>query len=290
MDLVIAGHTNDEFVCEIDGKWVTMADNRGHLFTDIDVTLSRVTKDMTVIAVNNLPNSQNGVTPDPALTALINKYDALSGPLANTVVGVTTADISRERNAAGESALGDVVADAHLAATGSAATGSAVVAFMNSGGIRDDIVFASSGREADGELTFGEAFGVHPFGNSLVTMSLTGAQIDALLESQFDNTGPGSSNILQVSVGFSYTWDTAQPTGSKVDAGSITIDGIPVDSAASYRVTVNSYLADGGSNFSVLTAGTHRLGGEIDLDALVAYFSSAGAVSPGPQDRIHRLN
>ena len=59
VDLVIAGHTNDEFVCEIDGKWVTMADNRGRLFTDIDVTLSRVTKDMTVIAVNNLPNSQD---------------------------------------------------------------------------------------------------------------------------------------------------------------------------------------------------------------------------------------
>ena len=290
VDLVIAGHTNDEFVCEIDGKWVTMADNRGRLFTDIDVTLSRVTKDMTVKAVNNVPNSQDGVTPDPALTALIDKYDALSAPLANAVVGVTTADITRRQNVAGESALGDVVADSHLAATKSAATGSAVVAFMNNGGIRDDIMFTSSGGEADSELTFGEAFGVHPFGNSLVTISLTGAQIDALLESQFDNPEPGSTRILQVSGGFSYTWDAARPTGSKVDPGSITISGVVVDPVASYRVTVNSLLADGGDNFSVLTTGTDRLGGEIDLDALVAYFGIAGAVSPGPQDRIHRLN
>ena len=288
VDLVIAGHTNDEFVCEIDDKWVTMADNRGRLFTDIDVTLSRATKDMTVISINNLPNSQDGVTPDPALTALIDKYEALSSPLADVVVGVTAADITRNRNAAGESALGKVVTDSHLAATKSAATGGAVVAFMNSGGIRADIMYASSGAEADGELTYGEAFGVHPFGNSLVTMSLTGAQIDALLESQFGDSG--SNNILQVSTGFSYMWDASRPTGSKVDDGSITIDGNVVGPAATYRVTVNSFLADGGSGFSVLTTGTDRLGGEVDLDALVAYFATAGAVVPDPEDRIHRLN
>ena len=117
VDLVIAGHTHDEFICEIDGKWVTMADNRGRLFTVIDVALNRVTKDLTVKAINNVPNSQAGVTPDPALSALIDKYDMLSGQLANAVIGATTADISRQGNAAGESTLGDVIADAQLAAT-----------------------------------------------------------------------------------------------------------------------------------------------------------------------------
>jgi 5'-nucleotidase len=284
VDLVIAGHTNDEFICEIDGKWVTMADNRGRLFTDIDVTLNRVTKDMTVVAINNVPNLQGGVTPDPALTALIDKYETLSAPLANQVIGTITTDITRAPNASGESALGDVIADAQLAATAPVGFGEAVVAFMNPGGIRDDLDFTSGGPEADGEVTYGEAFAVQPFGNSLVTMSLTGAQIDTLLEQQWE--GQTSPRILQVSEGFSYEWSMSAPDGSKVDPATIMIGGVPVDPSTSYRVTVNSFLASGGDNFSVLVEGTERLGGEVDLDALATYFGANSPVAPGPQDRI----
>ena len=287
VDVVIAGHTNDEFVCEIDGKWVTMADNRGRLVTVIDVILSRDTGDLTVKAIENRPNSQAGVTPAPALTALIDRYDALSAPRANLVIGSITSDISRERNAAGESALGNVIADAQLEATLAAG---AVVAFMNPGGIRENILFDSSGPESDGELTHGEAFSVHPFGNSLVTMSLTGAQIDALLEAQFREPTDDAGDVLQVSRGFSYAWDAARPVGERVDPSTIAIDGIPVDPGATYRVTVNSFLADGGDGFTMLREGTERTGGVIDLDALVAYFSTASPVAPGPQDRINRLN
>ena len=289
VDLVIAGHTNDEFVCEIDGKWVTMADTRGRLFTDINVTLNRVTKDMTVVAINNLANLQDGVTPDPTVTALIDKYDDLSAPLANTVIGMITTDITRTFNTAGESALGDIIADAQLDATAAAGFGDAVVAFMNPGGIRDSFLFAAGpAGEGDGNVTFGEAFGVQPFGNSLVTMTLTGAQIDILLEQQW--VGQTSPRILQVSDGFSYVWDAAAPDGSKIDPASIVIGGAALDLAASYRVTVNSFLADGGDNFSVLTEGTDRLGGEVDLDALVTYFGLNSPVAPGPQNRITRLN
>ena len=290
VDLVIAGHTHDEFICEIGGKWVTMADNAGRLFTVIDATLSRSTGDLTVQTARNLPNSQAGITPVPALTALIDRYDRLSAPRANAVVGVVTADITRQQNEAGESALGDVIADAHLAATRGVNVGNAVVAFTNSGGIRDNILFARSGTEADGELTYGEAFGVQPFGNSLVTMTLTGAQIDALLEQQFDDSDTGYGNILQVSAGFSYTWDAAAPVGSRVNASSIGIDGAAIEPDGRYRVAVNSFLADGGSGFSVLEEGSERTGGEIDVDALVAYFARAGAVAPGAEDRITRLN
>ena len=289
VDLVIAGHTNDEFVCEIDGKWVTMADNRGRLFTDIDVTLNPETRDMAIVAINNMPNLQAGVTPDPALTALIDKYDQLSAPLANEIIGSISADISREANAAGESALGDIIADAQLAATAPAGFGDAVVAFMNPGGIRADLAFAPTGPEADGEMTFGEAFGVQPFGNSLVTMSLTGDQIHTLLEQQFDNPEPGSNRILQVSAGFSYQWSASAPTGGKIDPATIKIDGVAVNPNASYRVTVNSFMADGGDNFSVLPEGTDRLGGEVDLDALKSYFAANSPVAPGPQDRITQV-
>jgi 5'-nucleotidase len=287
VDLVIAGHTNDEFVCEIDGKWVTMADNRGRLFTDIDVTLNRKTKDMTVVAINNVPNSQSGVTPDPIVTALIDKYDVLSAALANAVIGTITTDITRTPNTAGESALGDVVADAQLSVTAAAGFGEAVMAFMNPGGIRGDLFFVASGPENDGEVTFGEAFSVQPFSNSLVTMSLTGEQIDTLLEQQW--VGQSNPRILQVSDGFSYEWDMAAPIGARVDPNSILLNGSSILPLATYRVTVNSFLADGGDNFQVLVEGTNRLVGEVDVDALVTYFGANSPVSPGPQSRITRL-
>jgi 5'-nucleotidase len=288
VDLVIAGHTNDEFVCEINDIWVTMADNRGRLFTDIDVTLDRATGDMTVNSIENVGNVQDGVTPDPAVTALIDLYDELSAPLANMVIGTITEDISRTANDAGESPLGDVIADAQLDATDDVGFGEAVVAFMNPGGIRDDMRFLADGDEGDGEVTFGEAFGVQPFGNSLVTMTLTGEQIHELLTQQW--VGQENPRILQVSDGFTYTWDASLPDEDKVLADTIMIDGVLVDPTGEYRVTVNSFLADGGDNFSVLPDGTDRLGGEVDLDALVTYFGLNSPVEPGPQDRITRLN
>jgi 5'-nucleotidase len=288
VDLVIGGHNNQRFTClDHNGKAVTMAYHSGRMFTDIDVTLNRVTKDMTVQSIDNKENSQNGVTPAEDLTALIDKYETLSAPLANAVIGSITTDITETNNAAGESALGDVIADAQLASTSPAGFGEAVVAFMNPGGIRNDFDFVSSGPEADSEVTFGEAFSVQPFGNSLVTMSLTAEQIDTLLEQQW--VGQTSPRILQVSEGFSYEWDAAAADGSKVDPLSIMINGAPVIPLTSYRVTVNSFLADGGDNFSVLVDGTDRLGGEVDLDALVTYFGLNSPVAPGPQDRITRL-
>ena len=290
VDLVIAGHTNDEFVCEMDGKWVTMADRGGRLFTVIDVKLSRDTGDMVVQSAKNLPSQQADVTPVPALTALIDRYEALVAPLADAVVGNVAADITREENQAGESALGGVIADAQLAATLGDAAGGAVVAFMNPGGIRTDIRFAAPENEADGEVTYGEAFAVQPFGNSLVTMSLTGVQIDTLLEQQFDNPEVGSRRVLQVSEGFSYVWDAVAATGSKVDAASIKINGVVVAPDGIYRVTVNSFLAEGGDGFSVLADGVERVGGQIDLDALIAYFANAGTVEPGLQNRVTRVN
>jgi 5'-nucleotidase len=291
VDLVIGGHNNQRFTCmDVGGKAVTMAYHSGRMFTDIDVTLNRVTKDMTVQDIDNKENFQAGVTPAPDVTALIDKYQTLSDPLANQVIGTVTTDITRTPNLAGESALGDVIADAQHEATTAPGFGDAVAAFMNPGGIRDSIDFVASGPEADGEFTFGEAFSVQPFGNSLVTMTLTGDQIYDLLTEQW--VGQTSPRILQVSEGFTYTWDAAEPDATKVVPGSVEIGGVPIVGGTDYRVTVNSFLADGGDNFGTLVDGTNRLGGEIDLDALVTYFgdNTPPGVPPGPQDRITRLN
>jgi 5'-nucleotidase len=250
------------------------------------LTINRATGDVVTMSADNRIVTRD-VPKDSLLTALIAKYNAVAAPLANRVIGSITADITRTANAAGESALGGVIADAQLFATAPAGFGEAVVAFMNPGGIRADLTYASSPvGEGDGNVTYGEAFTVQPFGNSLVTMTLTGSQIDTLLEQQFDNPAPGASRILQVSDGFTYTWSASAPTGNKVNLATIMIGGVSVDPNASYRVTVNSFLADGGDNFTVLVQGTDRLGGAVDTDALEAYFIAFSPVEPGPQDRI----
>jgi 5'-nucleotidase len=289
VDVVISGHTHNAYNCTINNMLVTSASSFGRILTDIDLKIDLQTGDIVGKTANNNIVTRD-VPKDSLITALIAKYNAIAAPLANRVIGSITADITRSTNAAGESALGDVIADAQLEATNDPGFGDAVVAFMNPGGIRADLTFSQiTGGEQPGEVTYGEMFTVQPFGNSMVTMTLTGAQIDTLLEQQFDNPGVGQSRILQVSKDFSYSWSASAPTGNKVDQATIMINGVVVDPNATYRVTVNSFLADGGDNFFVLKQGTDRLGGEVDTDAFEKYFEAYSPVAPGPQNRITRL-
>ena len=285
VDLFITGHTHQAYNCVIDGRPVTSAASFGRVVTDVDMTIDRATGEVMSITANNNIVTRDVPKASP-LTDLVVKFNAIAAPLANRVIGSITTNITRAPNAAGESALGDVIADSQLAATADPALGGAVVAFMNPGGIRTDLAYAQSGSEGDGNVTYGEAFAVQPFGNSLVTMTLTGTQIDALLEQQAPAGSDGLGRTLQISHSLTYTWSASAPIGSKVDIASIMINGVPIDPNAPYRVTVNSFLADGGDGFAVLTQGTDRLGGDVDLDALVKFFEANSPVAPGPQNRI----
>lgn len=288
VDVVISGHTHQPYNCVIDGRIVTSAFSFGRLVTKIDLSINRNSGEVATMVADNRIVTRD-VDRNPLLTALINKYNAIAAPLANRIIGSITADITRTANAAGESALGDVIADGQLAATDDPGFGEAVVAFMNPGGIRADLTYASSpAGEGDGNVTYGEMFTVQPFGNSMVTMTLTGAQIEQVLEEQFAGCVPGttSNRILQVSAGFTYAWSASAAACDKIDPASIMLNGVPVDPAASYRVTVNSFLADGGDSFPTLRLGTDRLGGEVDTDAFEDYFAANSPVAPGPQNRI----
>ena len=288
VDLVISGHTHQAYNCLVNKAngqpvRVTSSGSNGRNLGDIKLTIDTRSKDVTAVSASILTTGTT-TAEDPALTDLVAHYDSLSAVPKARVIGKITAAISRSANTAGESALGDVIADAQLAATSSAGTGAAVVAFMNPGGIRADLPF-----NAGGFVTYGDAFTVQPFGNSLVTLTLTGAQIKTLLETQFANCLGQTTfdRILQVSAGFSYTWTAANACGSKVS--NIAIGGVAVNAASSYRVTVNSFLADGGDAFSVLVQGNQRLGGAVDTDAFEAYLlSQPGGVAPGPRNRITR--
>ncbi|MDC0685697.1 bifunctional metallophosphatase/5'-nucleotidase [Sorangium atrum] len=289
VDVIVSGHTHQAYNCILGDKIVTSAASFGRLVTDIDLEISKSTGDVTAKTANNVIVTREA--PDAGVSTLVTRYKDLAAPLANTQIGTITATLDRAVPAmgAGLFTMGAVIADAQLAATRDARTGGAEIAFMNPGGIRADITYAASATEpTDGVVTFGEVFTVQPFGNSLVVMTLTGAQIDTLLEQQFrlDAGGVRQSLILQISDGFTYTYSQSAPIGAKVDIASIRINGVPIEAARTYRVTVNSFLATGGDGFTVLNDGTDRLGGALDLDALRDYFAANSPVSPPVLDRI----
>jgi 5'-nucleotidase len=276
IDLVLSGHTHQAYNCVVDGRRVISGLSFGRLISDVSMTIDRRSGETLRVRARNRIVTQD-VEPDPQQQALIARYAEIAGPIAGREIGATSAPITRDLDDSRESALGNLIADAQLAAT---AGEGAQVAFMNPGGVRADL--------DAGPVTYGEAFSVQPFGNVLTTLTLTGAQIEQLLEQQFSgaNAPPNSPRVLLPSAGFAYTWDLDAPAGEKVDPASITLGGEPVDPAASYRVTVNSFLADGGDGFTVLPEGTDRVGGQLDLDAFEAFLGESSPVAPPALDRI----
>jgi 5'-nucleotidase len=294
VDVVLSAHTHQPYICEFNGKLVTSASSFGRLITEVQLTIDRKKNDIIDSAAENHVVTQT-VEKDPAITAILDHYRQFSDPIGNRVVGSITEDIRSSRdtpsgqNAAGEQPMGDVIADAQLEATEPTDFGGSSIAFMNPGGVRGGLLYDQiSGGEQPGEVTYAELFTVQPFGNSLVVKDCTGQQIYDLLEQQFDNPAAGSNRILLISAGFTYQYRSS--TVPHVQDGTALLDGTPIDRAATYRVTMNSFLADGGDGFSVFKACTNPLGGEVDLDALVRYFENHSPVSPPPLDRIVRLD
>ncbi len=298
IDLVVTGHTHQPYVCDIPDpsgadRYVTSASSYGRVVTETNLLLDRRTKDVIRSSVSSVNHAvTRDVTPAQDQVDIIERWKAISAPLANRVIGSITTDITRSITRDTESSLGDLIADAQLAATDGAGDGDAVMAFMNPGGVRADLTYASSpAGEGDGNVTYGEAFTVQPFGNLLVSMSLTGAQIETMLEQQWVTQTDGSVRFLHlgVSSGVSYSWSASAPVGDKVDPTSIMLNGATVDPSASYRVTVNSFLADGGDGFTVLRDGTDRVGGGVDLDAFDAYLTANAPVAPPSPTRVTPL-
>ena len=293
IDVIVSGHTHAAYNCNINGKLVTSASSFGRLVTDIDLQVDRTTGDVLTAKANNVVVTRT-VAKDSASTDLINRYKTALGPVADKVVGETTQAITKTQEnlyqtgvdangkptyQTGESPLGNLIADAQLYATDDEQ--GAVAAFMNPGGVRADL--------DAGPVTYAEAFTVQPFANNLVTLNLTGSQLYCLLEQQFT-----VARVLYASDTVRYVVDPngttaaagAPCTGTRVVRGSLTITGVPVTDDATYRVTVNNFLAGGGDGFSVLTGGKNAVTGMIDLDAFVAYLTAKSPVSAPALDRI----
>ncbi|MGU3645222.1 bifunctional metallophosphatase/5'-nucleotidase [Microbacterium sp. C23T] len=290
IDLIVSGHTHQPYVCNIkdpagNDRLVTSASSFGRLYTETNLTYDKRTQDIvrTSITSANMLVTRN-VPKDPTETALIAKYQALVAPIASKIVGQISTTVTRTQNAAGESPLGDLIADAQLADPSVVGPYSApVIALMNPGGIRADLPFSSPTSpygEPDGAITFAEAFTVQPFNNYLVSLDLTGAQIKQLLNQQWSGVNAGTARkILQVSDGFSYTY-------SGTTLQSVTLNGQPLVDTTTYRVVTNNFLAGGGDGFpTFLEAGNVYYGG-LDIDAFSAYLTANSPYTPGPLDRI----
>ena len=305
--VIVSAHTHAEYRCTIttpDGvtRLVTSASSFGRILSDLTLTIDDKSGQLMAASADNaiVRNSSNprnsssdvallDLPKDQRVADVVQQYVTASAPLANKVIGKVTADILNLPNASGEMPTGDVIADAQLFATQPANLGGAQIAFMNPGGIRGGntfgFLFNPSGAEAPGEVTYGEAFTIQPFGNSLVTKTMTGAQIHLLLEQQFNGCGGQavtSPRMLQISAGFTYARNTAAAACADKVSG-LMLNGAPVGAATTYRVTMNNFLASGGDGFTVFNQGTNALGGAQDIDALVAYFASLpGTVVPTP--------
>jgi 5'-nucleotidase len=297
VDLVVSGHTHAAYNCALPNAAgrnisVTSASSFGRVLTDIDVTIDPATGDITsAVATNRLVvRNDPAITADTVVARIVAAYKDLVSPLANAVIGAISADLPNRRiDGACNMPAGDLIADAQLAATEPASFGGAVMAFMNGGGVRSPgFTFASSAAgEGDGNVTYGEAFTVQPFGNSLVTMSLTTQNIKDFLEEQFAGCLGQSATATRLalpSAGFKYTWDGAKACGARISnvtlrTGStletlVDASGGVQNPAKAYRVTVNSFMADGGDGYSTLRKGSNRLGGAQDMDALTAYMAN----------------
>jgi 5'-nucleotidase len=279
--LVITGHTHQSYLCKVDGRTVTQASSYGHMLTRIGMTVQKGVGSVGDIRVENVLVKQGDYPADEKMAAFIAKVkDSSRAALSRPVARLASAPVLRKQNEAGEAPLGNLIADAVLAATRDMG---ARIGFMNEGGIRKDL------EAGEGNVTaFGQAQAVLPFGNTLVVMDLTGAQIRALLEGQWSKDA-ANGEMLQVSNGFSYTWDARRPAGSRVTA--VSLDGKPLEDGKTYRIVANNFLAEGGDSFPEFGKGTNRLEtGLLDLDAFTEYLRSIEGQAAAPAAAAPRIN
>jgi 5'-nucleotidase len=302
IDVLITGHTHLPYNCLIPDaagqpRIVTSAYSFGRVVSEFQLVLDKRTNDVRrdlSTAKNHLVDRAS-LTPDPAITAVIEKWTPLYGAAGSTPVGTITADINRgvagEDNRGVESNLGNLIADAQLWST---SANGAQIAFMNPGGVRANLVYAQSADEGDGVVTFAEAFAVQPFGNTLITFPMTGAQIISVLQQQCQPSFASRPFLhLGVSDGFTYDLSSTIVAGvcTSVSITNVKLNGVPLDPAATYMVTVNNFLADGGDNFTTFgTVTAPRLEGGNDLQAFINFLGTFSPVSPPGRDRVNELD
>ncbi|SFF69339.1 5'-nucleotidase [Actinacidiphila alni] len=293
VDALVTGHTHNAYVCTIPDpagrpRLVTSASSFGRLYGELDMKVDTRTGDIVRTSVKGSNHVVDRTQPKAAdMTALISRWNTIAAPIAGRTIGWISGDIGR--TGTNETPLGDLIADAQLE-YGRTLDPGVRIALMNPGGIRTDLVYAPSGSEGNGVVTYAEGFAVQPFSNTVNLETLTGAQLIAALQQQVSGPNEAAPKILQISAGLTYTLDLTKSGADRVVADSVKLDGVPIDPAASYRVAMNNFLTGGGDGFPALAQGSDLLVGGDDLAAFASYLTAhstaAAPIAPPAADRI----
>jgi 5'-nucleotidase len=279
IDVVISGHSHLGYKCVVGTKLVTSASSSGRLITDVDLTIQRTNGEVVAKSARNVIVTRD-VPKDTSEVELLAHYRPVAEKIGSRIVGSVAAALTRDDNAAGESSLGDVIADALLESTRKVPGASAEVAIWNPGGIRADLV-AKPGAQTT-PVTYAELFAVLPFGNILITKSITGETLLQMLERRIT----GSGRLLQFSAGFTFAYDPSRPAGQRLDRASVKINGVTIDPKKRYRIATSNFLWDGGEGNDILASATDAVTVGVDVDLFANYFAAHSPVRPGPQNRI----
>lgn len=276
IDVIVSGHTHRSYVCTFGTKLVTSAESNGNLITDIDLSIDRATGDVVSKRARNVIVTRD-IAKSAAMTGLLDHYRPFYTALGLRKVGSIMAPILEAANANGESALGDLIADAMLDQTSAPDAGGAQVAMWNNGGIRADLVGTPDGAGSPATVTFAQAFDVLPFNNRVEVRTITGATLIGML----------GTGVFQVSRGLSFLYDPTRPRGQRVDGATAKLWDRVIDPAARIRVAASDYIWNGGDGI-VGVESTDRIDAGVDIDLFVKYLEKRSPVEPGPQDRIIR--
>ena len=296
VDAILSGHTHATYNCSypVDGwtdgleRPVLQSGQYGTNLDQLTIAVDPATKSVVSISSALLPlhDGEMGLYPADATVTQIVADAVEQADIAGSVeVGAITSDITRADGGAdrgSESTIGNLVADIQLWATSNETFGGepAQITIMNPGGLRDDLLYGD-----DGTVTYKDVANVQPFANTLVTMNLTGAQLKAILEEQWQPDGSSRAKLhLGLSEGFSYVYEPTAARGEHVL--SLTLNGVDIAPADVFRVSTNSVLASGGDNFTTFADGSDATDtGQIDLTAAVEYFEQHALVDPAPLGR-----
>ena len=283
--IIVSGHTHEAYVCRVEGRLVTSASPYGRMVTTIDLTLERRTHHILRAEAHPVVVDPSRFKPDRSVQRYVDDIHREAAPYMRRKVGVIHGELTAAPNPGGQSGLGQFVADAQLAAMRDAR---AQVAFANAGGLRAPL--AGRKDEADA-VTFGDLHATQPFGNTLIAMTVSGADLIRLLEQQWHAWTPAvRPRLLAVSRGFEYAWNGACPRGHRVVPRSVRIGGREVVPAGRYRIAANDFLVDGGEGYNVLRRGVERTAGPTDVAALERYITSRDTTAGEPDDRVTRAD
>ncbi len=303
VDVIVSGHTHQAYVCDYGQVnkdrpvLLTSAGSRGQIVTGIDLKIDAVNGKLlsksarnTVVQSEAFTGSRGAVPLTDAypkfalradVAALVARYRDAAKADESRIIGTLAGPATRDGGKNGESVLGNLIADAQLAATSKAEDGAAQIAFMNPGGLRAEVVPGP-----DSKITFGSVYAAQPFGNIVTVKSFTGKQLRELLEQQFSD--PNSIRILSPSNGFRFGYDLSRPVGQRIMFA--TLNGAAIEDDRTYRVAASDFLSNGGDSFSVFVKGTNPVVGPVDLEAFIAFVGRPGVTALPMLNRVENLS